>query len=406
MKLQAHRSVIARGCQLFLVLLWFYPASFPQAGELAHYHQLERAGYLLAAENGHPLRAFRADEPFIPASTVKLLTAYLCLRHWGEQHRFSTEFFFDRSASRLWVRAGGDPFLVSEELALIAQSLAREGLSGVASIGLDVSTFKENLVVPGATTTDNPYDAVPTALAANFNTVHVEKSGGQVQSAEPQTPMTPVAREIGEALAEGERKRVNIGGGSKRAQRYFAEQLAHHLRTAGITTGSEVVRGRVPELAVLYRHRNTRTLGEVVQGMLKYSTNFIANHLLLSLVAQQTGAPAGFDLAENYLQRALTREFGWQSFSLYDGAGLSPRNRLSATQLVEVLHRFEPWRHLLPEITQGVLAKTGTLTAVRSLAGYVRVNESSWYPFAVIANETVPRELPAKIIRMLARQAR
>src|SRR5829696_8223503 len=73
------------------------------------------------------LVAQNADEPFVPASVTKIVTAWLAMQVLGGDYRFQTRFFLDRNRV-LYVRGGGDPFLISEELALLAQEL-------VAAIG-------------------------------------------------------------------------------------------------------------------------------------------------------------------------------------------------------------------------------------------------------------------------------
>lgn len=381
---------------IFMVSLILVPVD--QAGGQSLYKKISDAGVLVVDNDGLEIESFRADDLFTPASTVKLITAYLCLQHWGEQHRFSTEFFLHETTATLWVRAGGDPFLVSEEIVLIAKELKERGVTHVEAVGLDVSLFLPNLVVPGATNTNNPYDAVPSALAANFNTVKIERRNGQVVSAESQTPLVPIAREIGESLKEGEVRRVNLGKESGRPERYFAELFVQLLRSEGVYVGSGVVWGNLPDGELLYVHYNSRTLGEVVKGMLKYSTNFIANQLLLVLSAEYSGSSADFNLARTYLQNKLGKEFDWQNFILLEGAGLSPENRLTARQLVELLNRFSPWRHLLPEVGSGVFAKTGTLTGVKSLAGYAKGTTGNWYSFAILLDGDVTAEMPMKLL--------
>lgn len=375
------------------------------AGALAddskYQDQIGDTGVLVADSNGYAIRSFRAEDLFTPASTVKLITAYLCLQHWGEDHHFSTGFYLQESSATLWVEAGGDPFLVSEEIAFIAKTLRSRGLRRVNAIGLDVSLFSENLVVPGATTTDNPYDAVPTPLAANFNTVNLEKRGGRVLSAEAQTPVTAIAEEVGKSLAEGESKRVNLGRNSKTSEQYFAELLAEMLSAEGVEVGGNIVWGSRPAGELIYRHYNSRTLGEVILGMLKYSTNFIANQLLLTLVAENSGAQADFEQVQSYLQNTLKRHFDWQSFSLLEGAGLSSDNQLSASQLVEVVNRLVPWRHLLPKVADGVVAKTGTLTGVKSLAGLAMDDTGVWRSFAILMHGQVSREKPLEILHKM-----
>ncbi|WP_419622046.1 D-alanyl-D-alanine carboxypeptidase, partial [Thiolapillus sp.] len=80
------------------------------------------------------------EAPRIPASTLKILTAWLAIDHWGLDHRFTTDFFLD-DGQVLWVKGYGDPMQVSEEIERIAVRLKAKGLTGLNGIRLDGSYF-------------------------------------------------------------------------------------------------------------------------------------------------------------------------------------------------------------------------------------------------------------------------
>ena len=155
------------------VLAFVSPFSAHADNGLATVSAPDSAGLLVVGRGGQAVIANHANQPFIPASTTKLVTAWLALYHWGEDYRFRTDFFLDTVTNTLWVKGSGDPFLVSEALNLIAGDLKRRGLQQINSIGLDASLFQPNLVLPGTTCSNNPYDAMPSAIAANFNTVKI-----------------------------------------------------------------------------------------------------------------------------------------------------------------------------------------------------------------------------------------
>lgn len=385
----------------YLICLLLLAPALGQAGEaLTAFSRLTNAGLIVVDSNGRTTRADQADKPLIPASTTKLATAWLALSHWGEAHRFRTHFYWDSSAQILWIRGSGDPYLVSEELDLIARSLKQKGLKKVKAIGLDNSLFQSGLVLPGTGTTNNPYDAVPTALAANFNTIAIKKANGEVFSSEPQTPLTSYAKSLGRSIKSGE-LRVNTGPNPHDAESYFAELMAAFLRKQDIAVDSRIVFGKAPNQPAFYTHSNSKTLGEVVRMMLKYSTNFVANQLILMLSAETYQRPANSADVRRYMEETLSRQFSWKNFTFEDGAGLSHHNRLSPRQLTELLQAFRPWKQLLPEVEPGIYAKTGTLTGVSSLAGYL-FKRGEWQIFALIMNENVPYQLRNRIARELS----
>lgn len=357
---------------------------------------------LLLQEQGRDLIATRAETPRIPASTMKVLTALAALETWGRAHRFETDFYTD-DADWLWVKGYADPYLVSEELDAIARAVAAKGVRRVAGIGLDDSFFSSDVEIAGRSSSDNPYDAPVTALAANFNTVNLVKTGEGVRSAEPQTPLTPLARRFGQAGAAG-KQRVNLRERDT-ALRYFGELLAAKLEAAGIQVESEQRIALVPSRAErIHRHANSRTLAQMTEPMLNYSNNFIANAFFLHLAAPDGRGQVTMAGAKRAMSDFARERFGWRDFTIDDGAGLSRANRLSARQLVDVLEAFAPYRDLMPEQdgNPAVRAKTGTLRGVSTYAGYVRRN-GSWEPFALLINEPVDPGLRQRVASGLVR---
>jgi D-alanyl-D-alanine carboxypeptidase/D-alanyl-D-alanine-endopeptidase (penicillin-binding protein 4) len=384
-----------------LLLTLITPSLSIAESALSRFSRLHNAGLLVTDSHGKTLKSKRANQSFVPASTVKIATAWLALSRWGETHRFRTDFFFDRRDNTLSVKGSGDPYLVSEELAIIASQLARRGIQQVDRIALDNSLFEDGLVLSGTGRSNNPYDAVPSALAANFNTVNIKKRKGKVISAEKQTPLTPFAMSMKKRFKRGT-LRVNTGRDPHNAERYFGELLIAFLRKEGIQVSNHIVGERAPRMKPIYQHYNSRTLAEVIRPMLKYSTNFIANQLALTLAADAYKRPANGQLVKRYMNSTLQAHFHWKNFNLQEGAGLSRKNRLKPTQLVSLLHDFKRWKHLLPKKETGVYAKSGTLKGVSTLAGYL-VQGNEWKPFALMMNQPVPHKLRNRIAVQLRR---
>jgi len=397
---------------VLLTTLWLPVGAMAQTVGLENLPKLakmEQAGLLVLNQQNQPLISKQATQLFVPASTTKLVTAYLALSLWGEQHRFRTDFFIQSEQGKtvLLVKGYGDPFLVSEELMVIAQKLSEllitRGVKQVDEIRLDTSYFSEGLTLPGTSESDNPYDAVPSAIAANFNTLYLYNKAGKVYSAEKQTPITPLALELG-AQVGLKKERVNTGPNAKVSQRYFAELLAAFLRQQGVKVSEKVEWGKVSETAVAdYQHFNSMTLVEMIRPMMKYSTNFIANQLALMMAAESYGAPVDNKKVTQLYQTQLERYFDWKGGVIEEGAGLSRSNRLSPEQLVELLQAFKPWKDLLPEIEAGVIAKSGSLIGVSTLAGYIQQDEH-WLPFALMMNQKVPYRYRNKVAKQLRAQ--
>ena len=179
--------------RLLLVALLLLPAQ-ALADAKEKVAALAPSGLVLVMDaKGSELVAQNADEPFVPASVTKIVTTWLAMEVLGGNYRFQTRFYLDENRV-LYVRGGGDPFLISEELALLAPKLvAAVGNKPLAGIVLDASYYPSNLRIPGIEDSSESYDALNSALAVNFNTINAVRRGNNVESAEKQTPITPLA---------------------------------------------------------------------------------------------------------------------------------------------------------------------------------------------------------------------
>jgi D-alanyl-D-alanine carboxypeptidase/D-alanyl-D-alanine-endopeptidase (penicillin-binding protein 4) len=347
-------------------------------------------GGIVVAKGDRLLFSHHGHEPFCPASTLKLATALTALYELGESYRFKTEFYLNRE-NDLIIRGYGDPFLISEEWEVIVKGLLETGklprlLRGLL---LDPSSFSSNLRIPGIGNSLNPYDARNGALAANFNTAYVNVGGkGEILPAEPQTPLTPLVRRLARGLPAG-RHRINMSRDTTTALTYVGELSKAFLSKGGFSfTGRTGVGLAGPNDRLIYSHRNRRSISEVIASMMLYSSNFIANQLLLAAGLEKRGEPATLENGLACLKDFLSNELGIASsdFLVVEGSGISRQNRITPRSLLTLLRAFYPHRQLLPiEKTTGARAKTGTLRGVYSLGGIVEGKHPLF--FAIILNQ-------------------
>ncbi|MDP7318434.1 MAG: D-alanyl-D-alanine carboxypeptidase, partial [SAR324 cluster bacterium] len=259
--------------------------------------RLVTQGCVWVAEGTQPVFQYPkgCNDLLAPASLLKLATTSLAIRTLGLEHRFKTEFWLT-SGRELGIRGFGDPLLISEVWPGIAQALAaRPELPRTLNrIVLDTSAFDSKLRIPGIENSLNPYDARIGALVTNFNTiyVHVAKNGA-VTSAEPQTPLIPLALQLAHGLEPG-KHRINFSRQPEHVLPYFAGLARAFLEREGFTFESEQISMRKLsfEDRRLLVFRNPNTLAEILPGMLLYSNNFTTNQLLLAAGVARSGHPA------------------------------------------------------------------------------------------------------------------
>ena len=360
---------------------------------------------MLYTPNGESLVSLNPDRALVPASLVKIPLAQVAIASLGEDYRFETRFYRNGSGDLL-IRGIGDPFLVSEEINRIAEILIDRGLQKIRRLVVDDSAFGPDLELPRERGSSQPYAARNSALAVNFNTVNLAwTAGGKLITGEAQTPLTSLARELGTQLAPGEAQRINLGedpaAGLLQAQQLF--QLLLEGAGIAISDTSFYHEAVTDEWTLFYRHPSSRSLRDNLDGLLRYSSNFIANQLFLTLGAQRAGYPVTTEAARAGLQQQLTAIYGGsfgrdpQSLLMFEGSGLSRAQRSSAAGLMHILEVFKPYADLLPE-ANGVLRKSGTLTGVYNFAGYIP-RPDGLYPFVILTNQASNNR--AEILRLL-----
>lgn len=372
------------------MLIFSLFSAFSQAESIPENMQEEflklKNAALVIGNNNEVYFKYNADKNMVPASTMKILIAYAALEKWGREHRFTTNFYLNPN-DKLCVKGSGDPFITSDELLMAAINLSSKSLPKLNGIVLDTRFFGDDISVDGRTSTFNPYDAPLSAIAVNFNTLSIKKKAGVVESGEDQTPLTPVAKMLGEKVGNGFH-RINVQN-KFNGERQFAELLYAFLESTGQAIDYKLVNGECDtSKPPVYQHKNSHTLEEQVRGMLKYSNNFIANQLFLLLGAnEQATTPR----AQKNLQYYTTKLFGWKQGKIVDGAGLSRNNVFTANEMIVLLETFRPYADLLNCYNDdSICAKTGTLKGVQTFAGYIN-HRGQKVPFALFINEYTKR---------------
>jgi len=331
---------------------------------------VKNGGYALT-RGDRMLAAHNLEQPLIPASTAKLVTALAALDSLGPEYRFRTEIYLDED-NNLYLKGYGDPFLVSEEVAGIGEELRTAGVVRINDIYIDDSAYALEAPLDGLDGSGNPYDVGPAALAVNFNSVNLRVAGkGRVESAEEQTPLLPLMVELGRTLPPG-RHQFNVTANPAHPILLAGQLFRHSLQQAGIYGEGEIGRRRVPAGASLVlTHRCGRSLVELAQNLLEFSNNFIANQVFLAIGAEKFGYPATWSKGRRAMDEYLGRDpLLAKEIHLEEGSGLSRRNRVTVRAMLRVLELFGNYAGLLPEKHQCLL-KSGTMIGVYAFAGYL-----------------------------------
>lgn len=334
-----------------------------------------------------------ADEPLMPASTLKVLTAVAALHSLGPDTRFTTTVE-QPSPGRIVLVGGGDP-----SLSQLLIGSAGAAPYPITSLEVVARRTVEALRERGITTVSLGYRAdLFTGPAVN-----PAWEPGYV----PNDQVAPVS-----ALAlDGGRERPGFARRAADPAAHAAQRFAALLDLFGVTVTSPPTPATEPPAEELVSVPSP-TVANLVTQMLVYSDNDAAE-VLGRHVARAEGEPASFAGATVAIRAALDRlELPTTELVVQDASGLARGNRVTAAMLVAALslafedeHRqLRPLLGALPiagftgtlderfgdELsgTQvgDVRAKTGYLTGAVTLAGYVLDEEERPLVFAVLAN--------------------
>lgn len=359
------------------------------------------AGVVIDIPTGEIIWSQRGNEPMIPASTLKIPSAFSILGALDAGHRVWTRAgtapqiagkTAAQAATTLVISAGGDVTLSTEEKSVVypgaptvADLIEQVKKSGFAAehIVVDISAFSGDPLAKGW----DPADIGGGYIAAMDATM---LDGGRIDASKTSSPRSSQpALEVGKAVAQG----------------------------LGISPDKvSIVRTSTPidtELAAV----SSAPLVQRVRTMLEQSDNVLAEALCREAVLYGEQAPATASFADSIARVKSVFEsekIDTTGLVQHDCSGLSSLNRITVTQLASVIRAADKadksaaQRRLMSFVpvaaVSGTLdgryedqaaagagyvrAKTGTLTGASAIAGDVLTADNRPLAFAFISNDS------------------
>ncbi|MEZ4452251.1 MAG: D-alanyl-D-alanine carboxypeptidase/D-alanyl-D-alanine-endopeptidase [Nannocystaceae bacterium] len=424
---------------------------------------------------GEELYTHEPDAAVNPASNTKVVTTAAALSILGPEHRFVTRLYAGKGTRKagsidgdLYLKGGGDPWLVTADLYELAGDLRALGITKVnGRIVVDSSAFDRDELPPAFDQKQEfaAFRAPSSATSVNFNTYVVwARPGDDGKSAalvlDPPTSLVTVASAI--TLEPGRRNRVTVERGTPakgvlealtfagtlgvdagavsyrypiaEPTLYAGDVLRAVLEQRGIKVQkSTIVAGTAPKDAEEVAMHASQPLSVLCRGVNKLSNNFMAEQILKSLDAgpdHPATFAGGLDRVRQFLDGL---GIAGEGLRLGNGSGLYDANRVTARQLARLLAAVHgdfrisadflaslpilgadgTLRSRLSEsqAARYVRAKTGTLDEASSLAGYAGTVGHPPLAFAILIGDIdrgklkAAREAQNQIAEHLARLA-
>ncbi len=399
---------------------------------------------------GQTLYSRDAQKYFTPASNLKLLTTAAALQQLGANFRIRTSIYQNGNGV-LSVVGRGDPSLTDTQLQTLAQQLKQKGITQIQRLIADDSYIQGDIVNPTWQWEDvqSDYGApvnsfilnqnlfsiklVPQAVGKSLQVVWTDAGEARqwriinqsVTVAQNQPSYINVTRELsgtvlriqGQLTTNSEPSLIDLPVVDPNY--YFLRRFRTALAAEKIPLRQIlVVNGGVNQEEIAYVE--SPPLAELLTETNLNSNNLYAEALLRALAVEkprvktQTSADVGLELV-----KASLTQLGVDpaDYVLVDGSGLSRRNLVTPEAFVQTLRGIARtpaaylYRASLPVAgksgtlkgrfqntsAEGIVqAKTGTLTGVVSLSGYMNAPKYEPLVFSIIVNQS---EQPASVVR-------
>jgi len=333
---------------------------------------------------GKSMLAIRSDSSFIPASSTKLITAAVALETLGKDFTYTTNVHANLDANGLvgdlYFVGGGDPSLLRAEypslekypttagtsLEKLADAIVASGVRQVAGsvVGVDDRYDQERFVA------DWPVSFHMTE-AGPLGALFVDDGMLLGQQLKPDDP----------ALAA-------------------AQELTNLLVARGIIIGAAPRHESLPKDVPIVASVSSAPLVSILKDMLVNSDNNTAELVLkeIGYASKKTGSTsAGIETVQK-----LLNEWKIKDVVMNDGSGLSPNNRISCSAFQKVLSKeIAEFPSILAvagesgtirdaftesSVKGRLVAKTGTLSGVKALSGYLRISDTEPVLFSLLMN--------------------
>ncbi|MBQ9246219.1 D-alanyl-D-alanine carboxypeptidase/D-alanyl-D-alanine-endopeptidase [bacterium] len=378
-------------------------------------------------ENNNVVYEYNQNKLLHPASTLKIFTTYAAIDTLGYDYHFKTKFYKD-SENNLYIKTGADPMLTSSQLKLAINKLKEDGKTSFKNLYIDDSIIDKKEFAPGWMWDDdiNPYTPKVSSYNLDGNVVKVnmtKSSNGMMSTSLKSTyPMSVVSNiKSGSKTNYIDVNRYNwsnpevveIYGSVNEPQtiivpissmrRYYIHSLEKALEDNRITiTGTSFSSKLVPNNAELLTEIDN-SIKDVIPKILQNSNNLMAESIFKLSGAVKYSATGTNDLAVYAFKEFYkNNDIETDDIIIKDGSGVSRNNLFTADWMTNALDKlykqkdFETFKENMAQAGDGTLLnrlhdlrgevwlKTGSLSNVSSLAGYVKSQDGHTYSVAIM----------------------
>lgn len=376
-------------------------------------------------KTGKAVYEYNQNKLLHPASTLKMFTAASAIDSLGYDYNFKTGIYIDKS-NNVYIKLGADPLLVTKDLHYLVKNLRNTGHKTVNKIYIDDSIIDTQEWGTGWMWDDNtnaympkfsPYNIDNNVfninLKANDSSVDVysdsaypvalinklKLSDKNNFSALRQDWISPDLLILNGTVASSQTIQVPVNN----MRRYFIAKLNAELVSNNIKNNESEFRTAVTPKDAQLVFEVCHPVDSVLSSVLKNSDNKNAETMFKVAASKKYCSTGTFELSKKMFDEFYKSiDVNTNSIVIADGSGVSRNNLVTADFMTSALLQlyfipeFSKYKEYIAQPGEGTLSnrlldlrgfvwlKTGSISNVSALTGYVKDKNNDDYTVAII----------------------
>lgn len=381
-------------------------------------------------KTGEQVYGHNIFKPVTPASTQKLVTFAVSLDTLGKDYNFSTELY-KTTSNDLFLKLSGDPYLTTKDLKNLFSTAKTKNIVEPKNIYIDDSILDSATWGEGWQWDDDLNPLMPKFGAYNLDSNLIKISVKPTTLNAPADIYPEVFYPIGfvNLVTTGKENRVKLthnetishnlleaNGTVKELatfqipvsniKMYFKLRLEEAINDAKVFYYGKINQKKLPENNIYLVDKVEHPITDAAVSVLKSSNNMVAEtvfKLAGSKYSQKTGSiDSALKMLEDFCEK---NNIQTEDIRIVDGSGVSKNNLMTADFMTKFLAAeaaskdFETFKSSMASPGDGTLsnrmlyfkdnlkAKTGTLSNVSAIAGYIVTRQGNEYAFDIMIND-------------------
>ena len=372
------------------------------------------------------------ETPKMPASTQKVVTIIPSIQILGKDYEFSTKLYKDKNKYEYYIVLGADPYLTSKELKMLLSNIKIPKDKNISSIYIDDTIFDKVEWGEGWQWDDDLNPLMPKFSAYNIDRNLIKLTLTPLPNQPPQIETNVFYPTLfmnylkngdkndvklsrknyissNEITLEGEiLSKMNIEIPVNDVEKYFKLRLKDGLKSNKLHYYKEIESKKLPTENVVLIGEIAHPISYAIRDIFDNSNNFVAETVFKLAGAKYATGQGTFSKSYSMIEDFCSSNIvDLSNIRIVDGSGVSKNNITTARFMTDYLvqavnnYGYDNITTLLakPNTEYGTLknrmlflqdklyAKTGTLSDVSGIIGYIETRKGNRFAFSILIND-------------------